>query len=51
MIKEHLEFFTLDLSSGWETPGLACCVFSRVRLPPNHLSTTIGKKYFWFQEP
>ena len=20
MIKEHLEFFTLDLSSGWETP-------------------------------
>lgn len=21
MIKEHLEFFTLDLSSGWETPA------------------------------
>ncbi|MFC1577849.1 hypothetical protein ACFL36_02445 [Thermodesulfobacteriota bacterium] len=20
MIKEHLEFFTLDLSSGWEVP-------------------------------
>ncbi len=20
MLKEHLEFFTLDLSSGWETP-------------------------------
>jgi hypothetical protein len=21
MLKEHLEFFTLDLSSGWETPS------------------------------